>query len=130
MPSELEGSVFKDMEAKLAEDNFCTELLRSGHIFLREDQQDGMAVTPDVLFRKPTLICGHLCSWLEYKNSFGFRSNPYVAASTRKQLLKYATQIGPGAVVYKHGFETGHLSIHEVMSFREKEVFEYLTGIN
>ena len=117
----------RHLEAKRAEENFCTELLRSGHIFLREDQQVGKAVTPDVLFQEPTPICGHLCFWLEYKDSFGFRSNLFVAAKTKKQLLRYATQIGPGAVVYKHGYETGHLSIHEVTSFREKEVLEYLT---
>ncbi|CZT08652.1 uncharacterized protein RAG0_13652 [Rhynchosporium agropyri] len=116
----------RHLEAKRTEENFCTQLLRSGHIFLRENQQLGKAVTPDVLFQESTLICGHLCFWLEYKDSFGFRSNPFVAASTKRQLLKYATQIGPGAVVYKQGYETGHLSIHEVTSFREKEVLEYV----
>lgn len=81
----------KEVEAKRAEDNFCTELLRSSHVFLREDQQLGNAVTLDVLFQKPTPICGHLCFWLEYKNYFGFRSNPFVVASNKKQLLRYAT---------------------------------------
>lgn len=115
----------KRVEAQLAEDYFCVELVRSGYIFLREHQQTGNAVTPDVLFQEPTPVCGHLCLWLEYKNTFGFRSNPYVAASTKKQLQRYATQLGPGAVVYKQGYETGHLSIDGVVSFRENEVLEF-----
>jgi hypothetical protein len=49
-----------------------------------------------------------------------------MAANTKKQLKKYATQIGPGAVVYKHGYKTGHLAIEGVMSFREKEVLQSL----
>lgn len=116
----------KAAEARCAEDDFCTELARFGYIFHREDQQAGNVVTPDVLFQKPILICGHLCLWLEYKNYFGFRSNPFVAASTKTQLRRYATQIGPGAVVYKHGYETGHLAIDGVMTFLEKEVLQHL----
>lgn len=42
------------------------------------------------------------------------------------QFRKYATQIGPGAVVYKLGFETDHVNINGVMTYREKEVLQGL----
>ena len=72
-------------------------------------------------------VVGHLCQWLEYKNFFGFRENPYVGPRNKKQLRKYATQLGPGAVVHALGFETGHIDIEGVKAFREKEVRQSLT---
>lgn len=76
-------------------------------------------MTPDIRFDEPTYILGQLCWWLEFKNHFGFRKNPFVAAKDRRQLLKYATQIGPGAVVYKLGYETSHVNIDGVVTFFE-----------
>jgi hypothetical protein len=116
----------KAAEAKLAEDNFCAALRRCGFLFLREGQQQGEASTPDVRFQQHTSICGHLCLWLEYKNYFGFRDNPFVASKSKKQYRKYATNIGPGAVVYKLGFEIDHVNIDGVMTFREEEVLQDL----
>jgi len=116
----------KAAEAKCAEDGFCIALSRCGLKYIRESQQQGEASTPDVLFRNPTIICGHLCFWLEYKNYFGFRANPFVASKNKKQFQKYATQIGPGAVVYKLEFEIDHVNIDGVLSFREKEVLQDL----
>jgi len=117
----------KRAESQQAEDAFCMELSRLGHVYLREQHQQGVgAVTPDVRFETPIPICGHLCLWIEYKNYFGFRSNPFIAAQNKKQYQRYATQIGPGAVVYKLGFETGHVDIDGVMTFREKEVLHDL----
>ncbi|KAF4633640.1 hypothetical protein G7Y89_g4481 [Cudoniella acicularis] len=110
----------KAAEAKHAEDSFCAELSQRGLIFLRESQQQGESSTPDVRFQQPISICGHLCMWLEYKNYFGFRENPFIASKNKKQYHKYATQIGPGAVVYKLGFEIGYVNIDDVMVFREK----------
>ena len=72
----IEQHRIKLADSKRAEDTFCAELDRLGYVFLREAQQEGEAVTPDVRFIKPTNVCGHLCMWLEYKNYFGFRSNP------------------------------------------------------
>jgi hypothetical protein len=116
----------KAAEAKCAEDSFCVALSRLGLKYIRESQQQGEASTPDILFRKPTIICGHLCFWLEFKNYFGFRENPFVASKNKKQFQKYATHIGPGAVVYKLGFESDHVNIDGVMTFREKEVLQDL----
>ncbi|KAH8797816.1 hypothetical protein F5884DRAFT_864174 [Xylogone sp. PMI_703] len=39
---------------------------------------------------------------------------------------KYTVQIGPGAVVYRLGFETDHIKIEGVKCLREKEVLESL----
>jgi hypothetical protein len=49
-----------------------------------------------------------------------------MARQSKKQYQKYATQIGPGTVIYKLGFEIGHVNIDGVMVFREKEVLHDL----
>jgi hypothetical protein len=61
-----------------------------------------------------------------FKNYFGFRENPFVASKNKKHFQKYATQIWPGAVVYRLGFETDHVNIDGVMTFREREVLQNL----
>ena len=83
-------------------------------------------MTPDIRFDSPISVLGQLCWWLEFKNYFGFRKNPFVAVKDKKQFLRYATQIGPGAVVYKLGYETGHLNVDGVVALREKEVLQGL----
>jgi hypothetical protein len=124
---QIEKHQIKAAEAKHAEDAFCAKLSRLGSDYLREDQQRAeIVLTPDVRFEEPTFICSHLCFWLEYKNYFGFRANLFVARQSKKQYWKYVTQIGPGAVVYKLGFETGHVNIDGVVTFREKEVLHDL----
>ena len=101
----------------------CGQLTILGYRFLSEAQQKKYTnVTPDVRFAEPTLICGYLCWWLEFKNFFGFRANPFLASQNEKQLRKYAAQIGPGAVVYKLGFETVHMNIEDVNILREEEM--------
>lgn len=57
--------------------------------------------------------------WLEYKDYFSFRANPYVASHEKKQFRKYITGIGPGAVIYKLGFEVGYPLSEGVEAFRE-----------
>jgi hypothetical protein len=47
-----------------------------------------------------------------------------VGPSNKKQFRKHATQLGPGAVVYALGFETGHIDMEGVKVFREKEIRE------
>ncbi len=122
----IEQDRIKRAESQQAEDAFCMELSHLGYVYLREHQQGPGVVTPDVRFQTPVPICGHLCWWIEYKTYFGFRSNPFIAKKNKRQYKKYATQIGPGAVVYKLGFEIGHVDIDGVMTFREKEVLHDL----
>ncbi|KAL1854636.1 hypothetical protein Plec18170_004727 [Paecilomyces lecythidis] len=131
-----------------AEDEFLNNLRKKGFLFLTEkEQRNGKeaeeekgekkrkkkkkkqqmsAPTPDVRFKPSVNISGHTCLWLEYKNFFGFRKNPFVARNNRKQLTRYATEIGPGAVVYRLGYETGHLNIEGVRVFRESDLLEQL----
>jgi hypothetical protein len=115
-------------EAQLAEMQFTESVRNLGYIFLTEmEQREPMiSPTPDIRFLNPIRICGHLCFWLEYKNYFGFRANPFLASQNRKQFKKYTAEIGPGAVVYKLGFETNHLNINRVKAFREKELLQCL----
>ncbi|RFU24762.1 hypothetical protein B7463_g11576, partial [Scytalidium lignicola] len=114
-------------EALLAEQEFCEDFRRLGYDFVNQDQQQGkFTITPDLRFNKPTLICGHMCYWLEFKDFFGFRKNPFVENKNKKQLRKYAAEIGPGAIVYKLGFEIGHINIEGVKSLREQEVRQSL----
>lgn len=113
--------------AERAEKHFLANFTRLGYRFLSEVQQkELMTVTPDIRFAEQTLVCGHFCWWLEFKDFFGFRANPFVASQNQKQLKKYAAQIGPGAVVYKLGFETDHMNIDGVHVLREKEVLKTL----
>ncbi|KAL1881700.1 hypothetical protein Plec18167_003299 [Paecilomyces lecythidis] len=130
-----------------AEDEFLNNLRKKGFLFLTEkEQRNGKeaeeekgekkrkkkkkqqmsAPTPDVRFKTSVNISGHTCLWLEYKNFFGFRKNPFVARNNRKQLTRYTTEIGPGAVVYRLGYETGHLNIEGVRVFRESDLLERL----
>jgi hypothetical protein len=119
----------KTPKALSAEAAFLENFTKLGYQFLGESQQkELMASTPDMRFLKPTLICGHLCLWLEYKHFFGFRANPFVASKNKKQFKRYAAEIGPGIVVYKLGFESEHLNIDGIRTFRENEVLLSLTA--
>ncbi len=114
-----------------AEQNFRKHFTELGYQFLDERQQRQQqvgALTPDMLFPRPTLVNGYLCMWLEYKDYFGFRANPYVASHEKKQFRKYITGIGPGAVIYKLGFEVEYPSIEGVEAFREQEAVQSLSS--
>ncbi|KAK4549314.1 hypothetical protein LTR86_011336, partial [Recurvomyces mirabilis] len=80
-------------------------------------------LTPDVLFDTPTMVFGHMCHWIEYKNTFGFKSSPYVHSKNKAQYQRYVTQIGDGIVVYKLGFESGLITLPNVQVCREAEAF-------
>lgn len=115
-------------KAKCAKQDFYSILKSLGYNCISEDQQRGLSdLTPDVRFNKPTLVCGHLCWWLEYKHFFGFKANPFLAPKNRKQFRKYTEQLGPGAVVYRLGYEMDHINITGVKSLREQEVRQSLT---
>ncbi|OJJ42651.1 hypothetical protein ASPZODRAFT_28978 [Penicilliopsis zonata CBS 506.65] len=91
----------KRQEAEVAEALFIDRVRASGCLFLTQAEQKAvqLRLTPDVRFLEPVSIDGHLCHWLEYKNFFGFRANPFVASKVKKQLKNYASTLGPGAVV-------------------------------
>ena len=85
--------------------------------------------TPDILFRHPVTVGGQLCSWLEFKDYFGFPNNPFVARSERK-LGKYAIALGPGAVILSHGFQRGHPNVDMVRAFRTEDILHELPILN
>ena len=107
----------KASKAQLAESAFVNRLLDVDPLLLREGQQrmqikaaldagkhDTVRVTPDVRLSRPTIVCGIECAWVEFKNTFGFRSSPYVAKRNEDQLRRYATALGPDMVVFKLGY--------------------------
>ncbi|RDL39422.1 uncharacterized protein BP5553_03762 [Venustampulla echinocandica] len=128
----IEKQRVRTVEAQIAEDAFVAGFRRLGYDFLTENEQKASCrsptLTPDIRFKAPTLVCGHLCWWVEYKDFFGFRANPFVARSNKKQFRRYTMEIGPGAVVYKLGFETGYVDIEGVKVLREREATQSLTA--
>jgi hypothetical protein len=92
----------------------------------KEQRKGQLRSTPDIRFLEPILIDEHLCHWIECKTYFGFKSNPFIASKNKKQLKRYASEIGSGAVVYKLGFEIDHIVLAGIHSFREAEALHYL----
>lgn len=123
--------------ARRAEGNFVQSFRRGRLRFTTENEQKKRAISQDRLlsvtldiFTGPVVIDGHSCLWIEYKHYFGFRENPYVAASEKRQAQKYARQIGPGVMVYALGFEQEHLYIDSVKVIRETDVVQELVRLN
>jgi hypothetical protein len=122
-------------KAQISEDAFVEQFRRNNFCFLREREQRSQAgaqgfpprATPDMRFPTPILLCGNLCHWIEYKHYFGFPKNPYLASKEKRQILKYLTEFGPGAVVFELGFQLGHLQMDRVYVFRAKDVIDSLT---
>lgn len=85
-------------------------------------------LTPDVLFESPTMVHGIPCNWIEYKDTFGFKQNPFMHKQHLKQFRKYANTFGSGMVVYSLGFQSELLCIKGVTCFREAEIINWLTS--
>lgn len=68
--------------------------------------------------------------WVEYKDTFGFRDDSFVASKHKTQLEKYASQLGTGIVVFKLGFEAAHIRVPGVVCFREAEVLQWLSTLH
>ncbi|KAK3617876.1 hypothetical protein LTR56_025008 [Elasticomyces elasticus] len=114
----------KANKADDAESAFVVRLLEVDPQLLRESQQQTqikaaleagqhnvVRLTPDALLSRCVRICGRDCAWVEFKNTFGFRLSPFVAARNKKQFRKYASSLSPGMVVYKLGYEMDHVKI-------------------
>jgi hypothetical protein len=80
--------------------------------------------TPDSLFSKATSLCGFCTKWVEYKNKFGLKSNPYVHGRIKKQPKRYPEAFGDGMVVFNLGYELEHLSIESWKVMREANVLK------
>jgi hypothetical protein len=120
----------RSQQAKVAESSFIKQFLTKGYLFITESEQHEQArvsgehplLTPDMLFISPVVICGKTCGWLEFKDYFGFPSNPFVSQKEKKQFNKYVKAFGSGAVVYEIGFQCGYPDIEGVETFRATEV--------
>lgn len=131
--------MLKAAHALDAETNFVA-LVRRLHFDLLDERQqsdrikaaieegikDIVRLTPDVLFIRPARIFGSLCHWLEYKNTFGFKSNPFLHRKHKAQLCRYVAAFGPGLVVYKLGHEENLFSVEGVQFCREREVLMWI----
>lgn len=124
----------KAAHATRAESAFVEDLRRLRPMLLDEHEQqqkiraaieqgrhDIIKCTPDALFDLPVHFGGFLCHWVEYKNTFGFKQNPFLHRQHKKQLVRYAETFGPGMVVFKLGFESNLFNIAGLCCFREKE---------
>jgi hypothetical protein len=80
--------------ANLQEIAFVNQVRDFGYQILTEKEQrkGQLCSTPDIRFLEPILIDGHLCHWIEFKNYFGFKSNPFIASKNKKQLKRYASR--------------------------------------
>ncbi|KAI7722662.1 hypothetical protein KC353_g310 [Hortaea werneckii] len=89
---------------------------------------DVVRLTPDILFSKVTRLCGFDCMWIEYKNMFGFKSNPFVHKKNKAQLRRYVAALGNGIVVYRLGYESEHLVIDGLKVMREEDLLQWVTS--
>ncbi|KAI9045748.1 zinc finger protein [Aspergillus affinis] len=119
----------KSERALIQETSFIDQMRDLGYQFQteREQKESRLSPTPDIRFHEPVLVNGHSCHWIEYKNYFGFKANPFITSKNKKQFRKYVSGIGPGAVVYKLGYEIEHIAMIGVETFREAE-FLYNLG--
>lgn len=84
--------------------------------------------TPDILFLSPTWLCDQPCHWVEYKNTFGFKSSPFLHLKQKKQLRRYVAAFGSGMVVDKLGYECDLFAIDGLFYFREEEVLRWINS--
>lgn len=129
----------KALQALVAETAFIVQLQKFQPLSMTEGQQNEsirikseaglvnlVKATPDLLFLETTWLCGFRTNWVEYKNMFGFKSNPFVHGKIKKQLKRYTEIYGDGMVVFKLGYESEHLSIEGLRVMREAEVLHWL----
>lgn len=129
----------KALQALIAETAFIAQLQKFQPLSMTEEQQNEsirikaeagsvnlVRATPDLLFTKTTQLCGFRTNWVEYKNMFGFKSNPFVHGKIKKQLKRYTEIYGDGMVVFKLGYESEHLNIEGLRVMREAEVLQWL----
>lgn len=118
----------KKERALIQETSFIDKMRNFGYQFKTEREQKELRLspTPDIRFHEPVSVNGHSCHWIEYKNYFGFKANPFITSKNKKQFRKYVSGLGPGAVVYRLGYEIEHIAMIGVETFREAEFLNNL----
>ncbi|PIA96302.1 hypothetical protein CB0940_10225 [Cercospora beticola] len=79
-------------------------------------------LTPDIMFDTPAEFNGKQICWMEFKNTFGFRKNPFIHRKHIKQVKRYRDALGPGVIVYRLGYEQNLFQIEGVGCYRETDV--------
>lgn len=79
-------------------------------------------LTPDIMFDTPAEFNGKQICWMEFKNTFGFRKNPFIHKNHIKQVKRYRDALGPGVIVYGLGYEQNLFHIEGVGCYREADV--------
>ncbi|CAE7511650.1 unnamed protein product [Symbiodinium sp. CCMP2592] len=102
----IAASAFEDTLVQFCQDagfSVQTELE-----LLRSQAQEGlsMKITPDLLFEAPVSLPHRKESvrWMECKNFYGTTFNFVMHRKLEKQAKRYAKELGPGALVFRHGY--------------------------
>lgn len=97
--------------AEVFEDILCshfTELgvryRKQGDLEIEQKRSEGRAIiTPDLLLLDDVRINGTPCAWIDAKHFFGAALG-FPRKKTQKQVDRYVSEYGQGAIVYRHGF--------------------------
>ena len=100
--------------AEVFEEILCDHFESLGVRFRRQDEllneqtkNEGRAIiTPDLLLLDDVRINGTPCAWIDAKHFFG-ADLKFPKKKTQKQVDRYVSEYGQGALVYRHGFCEG-----------------------
>ncbi len=100
--------------AEVFEEILCDHFTSLGIRFRRQEdllreqtKEEGRAIiTPDLLLLDDVRINGVPCAWIDAKHFFG-ADLKFPKKKTQKQVDRYVSEYGHGALVYRHGFCAG-----------------------
>lgn len=96
------------VHAQEFENQICDIVRRTGAVFISEEEQKAGGIihgeaTPDLLFESPITINGQEVFWIDAKDYFGTSLPGVQTKSMLKQVERYRTSFGPGALVFSLG---------------------------
>ncbi len=84
--------------------NLGVRFRKQGDLEVEQKKNEGRAIiTPDLLFLDDVRVNGVPCAWIDAKHFFGAALN-FQRKKTQKQVDRYVSAYGQGAIVYRHGF--------------------------
>lgn len=97
--------------AEVFEDILCSHFTELGvryrkqsDLEIEQKRSEGRAIiTPDLLLLDDVRINGTPCAWIDAKHFFGAALG-FPRKKTQKQVDRYVSEYGQGAIVYRHGF--------------------------
>ena len=94
----FEESLFKYFES------IGVRFRRQEELWEEQSRDEGRAIlTPDLLFLDDLRINGMPCAWIDAKHYFG-ADLKFPRKKTQKQVDRYVSEYGHGAIVFRHGF--------------------------